>query len=249
MRKKYVEYIRLLILLTNASYRLNLKIIKKEFSQMKKLKSIFALLSVGIVTLLISACSMLNGSSDARQGYDDFKANRPEVTYEACPDESINEVAKEAATLYGQTITLLDDYMACTEGNRTYMAFNNDIAAKEQEKGEELTEQERQDFFNTLTPEQQQEILSVKKLEGFNNLKRASEFLTTALALSAKSATMAQQQINKFQANPFGAGADVIAAKGTATTMLDQAKFSVEALQFMVKQYTYVQRLKSHSGR
>ena len=209
---------------------------------MKKVKAIVSVCLIGLFGVLVAGCSILGGSSDARKGYEDFKEDRPAVAIVKSGDQSIDNVAGNVAILYGQTLQLLDDYIKSTEGNRTYVAFVNDTI-------EMKSEEEVQEYFNKLKPEQQQEILSVKKMEGFNNLKKASEFLKTAVELTASTADLLKQQQKKIQADPFGAIQDVLAAKETAQNMLDQAEYSVKALEFMVKQYIYVQNLKTQTGR
>jgi hypothetical protein len=191
---------------------------------MQKKCSFFTL----IIFFIITGCStyMPYGNNIT---YNNYKENRPAPGYVETNDNRINDLGIDVSRLYGNTTELLDAYMLATQSNSNYVAFSNAT--------EGMSEEEEDEYFEKFTYEQQQDIISVKNLGEFQNLQMADRYLVDAVNLQTSALNAANNINSLLKTNPFG-------TISSSTNMIQQINWTIVTLEFLIKQYTTVQRLE-----
>ncbi len=191
--------------------------------------------------LILTGCSGASDDSSRRAKekskadvFAEYKGKRPEAEYKPVNEPKIDDVGKNMASLYGQTVVLLDDYIAATEGNRTYVAFTNDTV--------DMNSEEKNSYFKNLTAQQQNEISAVQDMDGFKNLIRTADLL-----LTTKSTSKSVAGLSNIKAS--GLGLDAIKQGKAIKHISSQSEYTLKTLYFLTQQYSTVQNLKSNSGR
>lgn len=179
---------------------------------------------------LITGCA---SSGNNKSAFLEYQEKRPVAEFVTTENPKVDEVGKNMAELYGTTTSLLDGYIAATEGHRSYVAFLNDTQGMSSEQSLE--------YYNSLSNDIQKEISAALELEGVNGLSNAAELLIKA------------RELQKATADCSSAftGFDIAAMKKAKSVknMGNQASYTIKTLTFLKQQYDTVSRLKTAQGR
>ncbi len=187
---------------------------------------------------VLSLCCLIAGCATTKKmDYEKFKTDRPSEDYMQVGSENFDETNKKISIIYKETNKLLDDYVKFCDNNRTYIAYTNDTS--------EMSESEKEEYLASLSPEVQQEVadsLEANENMSWNsNLKRALKLLKDSNHFSS-SAQGALEECSGFSP-------DMLKKARATKHGLSQLDYSVDALNFLIKQYKIMQRAKETNIR
>ncbi len=184
-----------------------------------------------LAVLAMAGCATTSHSG--RSAYQEYIEKRPAAGYVKTDDAKVDEIGAETAVLYGSVVKLLDDYVAATEGNRTYQAFVNDT------NGMSLDEMET--FYKGLSQEDQSQIDAAQEMDGLRALIKVADMLVQADRLG-KAANHCSSAFSGFDAT-------TVTKVKSVKNMVAQANYSLKTLTFLKQQHDIMVRLKEHKGR
>ena len=201
---------------------------------------------------LISGCSMLSGSGSSSD-YEQYKKTITEnpPAYVATGDQAIDSLGKTSATTYATTIKYLDEYIKATDGNKNYVAFQNDVESnvkggmsEKDAANKVLSDIQAMDAKQTdVTKKQYDSIVSTLKaandLKPENKLKELGS-LGVQVADTSSSANKLSKSFSGFDPSTMN---KVSAIK----KIISQTDYTADAIKFLQRQYEMVQDANDYS--
>ena len=214
-------------------------------------KSFIMLGAVAGVAIFVAGCVSGDSRSEWDAKYERFCNERPAAVAVNSGDANLDAVAATTAKLYGATVKYLDEYITANNENRPYIGFtyeveelmkNNENMTEAQAAEKVLAEAKMRDEGKPESEQEYPRIIAgynaVKALEPANKLAELAPLALEA-ASNVEKAIALKDSFTGFDANTL------LKAK-SALNVVDQARFTSEALVFLQYRYNQAKNLEEY---